>query len=694
MSDVIHYELKDNIAVITVNNPPVNALSQAVRQGLVDSIKRFNEDTQAKAGIITCAGRTFIAGADISEFNKPPLDPTLPEVIATIESSTKLIIAAIHGTALGGGFETAMACHYRCAVTDARVGLPEVKLGLLPGASGTQRLPRLIGVGPAIEWMVSGDMVNAGQACELGAIDELLTGDLLDGAIKYVNELLDRGEEPVRLSTIAMPKSDENQNLIEQSREQVNRQWRGFFSPQKIIDCVEASMALPYDEAVKFERKLFNECKASSHSRALRRMFFAERQVGRVAGISRETLVRNINSVAVVGAGTMGSTITACFLYADIPVMLVDQDDLALEAGVSRVKQIFQSDYDKGRLSPEELNERLALLSSTLNLSHVQDADLVLESVVEDMEIKQSLLKQLTEMVKADTILASNTSTLDINTLGEASGHSENVVGMHFFVPAHKMKLLEIVRAEKTADDVLATVMQLAKRLNKIGVVVNSGFGFVGNRLFLPYVREAQLMLLQGVPVEKVDKAAYDWGFPMGPLEVMDLSGLDVFHSIYNQLGKDPGKFACYPLSEHLYKNGMLGRKSGAGFYQYQNGEKTLNPELTDLARQVAQDNAIQPVAISHEEVTNRLILAMVNEAGYILQDNIAARAGDIDVIMVNGYGFPRYRGGPMCYADSVGLEQVYKAICDFTDKYGKDIWTPSNLLKELADSNETFYKD
>ncbi|NNE37967.1 MAG: 3-hydroxyacyl-CoA dehydrogenase, partial [Gammaproteobacteria bacterium] len=651
MSAVVDYQVKDNIAVITVNNPPVNALSQAARQGLVESIERLNSDAQAKAGIITCAGRTFIAGADISEFNKPPLDPVLPEVINIIESSTKLIVAAIHGTALGGGFETAMACHYRCALVDAKVGLPEVKLGLLPGASGTQRLPRLIGVGPAIEWMVSGEMVAARRAFELGAIDRLLTGELLDGAIDYVKELLEKGANPVRLSAIALSQNDDNRQIIKQSRDQVNRQWRGFFSPQKIIDCVESGLSLAYDEAVRFERELFNECKVSPHSRALRRLFFAERQVGKVSGISRDIPVRNIQSVAVVGAGTMGSTITVCFLNAGIPVYLTDGDEAALDAGVNRIKQIFQSDLDRRRLSPEDLNDRLALLSTTLEMAHLVEVDLVIESVVEDLNIKQALFKQLSSLVKPDTIVASNTSTLDINTLAKESNHDENVIGMHFFVPAHKMKLLEIVRGEKTADDVLATVMKLAKRLNKTGVVVNSGFGFVGNRIFLPYLREAQLMLLQGIPVERVDQVAYDWGFAMGPFEVMDLSGLDVFHSIYQQLGESPGKYAYYPLSEYLFKKGRLGKKNATGFYRYHDKDKLPDPEVMSLARQTAEDHAIPPCQISDEEIINRLVLAMVNEAGYILQENIAACAGDIDVIMVNGYGFPRYQGGPMCYA-------------------------------------------
>lgn len=694
MSPVIQYEIKNNIAVISVNNPPVNALSQAVRQGITDSVDRLNQDPVARAGIILCVGRTFIAGADISEFNKPPLDPVLPEVISTIEASNKIIIAALHGTALGGGFETAMACHYRCAVPDAKVGLPEVKLGLLPGASGTQRLPRLIGVEAAIQWMVSGEHIDAEKAFKLGAVDRIVTGDMLNGVLDFANELLAADAVPVRLSEKEMQMDRTSEKLIADYREKIDKQWRGYYSPQKIIDCVEACLRMPYDEAVELERKLFNECKASSHSNALRRLFFSERQVGKVQDLPRNTPVREINSVAVVGTGTMGSAITVNFLNSGCPVYLIDQDETNLNKGISNIKKIYQSEIDKGRLSDEHLNDRLSRLTTTLELSHIHNVDLVIESVIEDFEIKQNLIQQFQTIVNPTTIIASNTSTLDINRLVENTRFPENIIGMHFFAPAHQMKLLEIIRSNKTDIDVLATVMGLAKKLRKIGVVVNSGFGFAGNRIFLTYLREAQLMLLQGSSPSDIDKVACEWGFPMGPFSVMDLSGLDVFHSIYEQLENVPGKYCYYPVSNVLFDSGHLGRKTQSGFYQYQEAKKRESSQIMDISRQMADKYGIEQKRLSEEEIIERLIFAMINEGVYVLQDKIVSNPGDIDVIMTNGYGFPRYRGGPMCYADIVGLEKVYQCICEYDKQYPDNIWRPSGLLREMIDKGESFYKN
>lgn len=694
MSPVIQYELKNNIAVISVNNPPVNTLSQAVRQGIADSIDRLNHDPVARAGIIICVGRTFIAGADISEFNKPPLDPSLPEVISKIEASNKIIIAALHGTALGGGFETAMACHYRCAVSEAKVGLPEVKLGLLAGASGTQRLPRLIGAEAAIQWMVSGDHIEVADAFKLGAIDRILTGDLLNGALEFANELLTADATPVRLSEKEMLMDSASVKLIADYRKKIDNQWSGYFAPQKIIDCVEACLSMPYDEAVKLERKLFNQCKASSHSNALRRLFFSERQVGKVPGLSRDTPVREINAVAVVGAGTMGSAIAVSFLNSGYSVYLIDQDETNLDKGISNIKKIYQSEVDKGRLSDEQLNERLSRLTTSLELSHIHKVDLVIESIIEDFDIKYNLIQELQTIVNPNTIIASNTSTLDINRLIDNTRYPENIIGMHFFAPAHQMKLLEIVRSNKTDKDVLATIMGLAKKLRKIGVVVNSGFGFAGNRIFLTYLREAQLMLLQGSSPSDIDKVACEWGFPMGPFSVMDLSGLDVFHSIYEQLKNVPGKYCYYPVSNVLFESGHLGRKTQSGFYQYQDSSKQENSQVIEISRQMADKYGIEQRRLGGEEIIERLIYAMINEGVYVLQEKIVSNPGDIDVIMTNGYGFPRYRGGPMCYADIIGLEKVYQCICEYDKQYPDNIWSPSGLLREMIDKGESFYKN
>jgi 3-hydroxyacyl-CoA dehydrogenase len=693
MSAKINYNVIGNVAVLTIDNPPVNALSQAVRQELINVVHRLNEDSTVDAAILICAGRTFIAGADISEFNKPPLEPLLPDVIAELEASKKIIVAAIHGTALGGGFEIAMASHYRCALSTAKVGLPEVKLGLLPGATGTQRLPRLIGIERALELLTNGKHILAGEAIEYGAIDKLITGDLLEGALVYTSELISRGVGPRRLSQVEIDTRGLDDNFFENIRLQINTKYRGYFSPQKIVDCVEAAITLPYSDAIQFERRLFNECKASNHSKALRYLFFAERQSSKIPGIDKQTPRRNIQKVAVVGIGTMGSGITLSFLNAGIAVLVLDKDEASLERGIALIRNQLEDEVKKGRMLGQDLNEKLQLLTTTLDYSHLNDIDLVIECGFEELSTKKEIFSKIDRECKPGAILAINTSTLDINDIASQTDRAEDVIGMHFFAPANRMKLLEIARTENTSDAVLATTMDLAITLKKIAVVVGVCFGFVGNRMFLPYLREAQLMVLEGVSPARIDKLAYDWGMAMGPFAVMDMSGLDVFFRIYKQFDDMPNKYCYFPLSNVLYEKGRLGIKSKAGFFKYQDREPVEDPELAEIVQRHAEKNHIIRRDISDNEIIERLMFAMINEGALILEQGIAQRPGDIDVIFTNGFGFPRYRGGPMCYADMIGIVNIYEGVCKLRQQYGEALWTPSVLLQDLAEKGESFTK-
>lgn len=693
MSATIKYSVIGNVAVLTIDNPPVNALSQAVRQELVNLVHRLNEDSTVEAAILICTGRTFIAGADISEFNKPPLDPILPDVIAELESSIKIIVAAIHGTALGGGFEVAMACHYRCALSTAKVGLPEVNLGLLPGATGTQRLPRLVGIERALELLTTGKHIIADEAIEYGAIDRLVQGELLEGALKYTHELVRKGARPRRLSELAINTSGLDKNFFKDFRQRIEHKYRGYFSPLKIVDCVEAGVSLPYADAIKLERKLFNECKASSHSKSLRYLFFAERLASKIPGIDKQIPRRNIQKVAIIGTGTMGSGIALNFLNAGIAVLALDKDEISLERGLSLIRSQLVDEVKKGRMTDADLNEKLGLLTTTLDYSHLNEIDLVVESGFEELTTKREIFSQLDRECKPGTILATNTSTLDINDIARQTRRAEDVIGMHFFAPANKMKLLEVVRTENTSDEVLATTMDLAMTLKKTAVVVGVCFGFVGNRIFLPYLREAQLMVLEGVSPVRIDKLAYDWGMAMGPFAVMDMSGLDVFFRIYKQFDDTPNKYSYFPLSNVLYEKGRLGIKSKAGFFKYEGREPMEDPELSEIVQRHAEQNNIIRREISDHEIIERLMFAMINEGAMILEQGIAQRPGDIDVIFTNGFGFPRYRGGPMCYADNMGIVNVYDGVCKLRKQYGEALWTPSVLLQDLAEKGESFSK-
>ncbi|MFQ5661239.1 MAG: 3-hydroxyacyl-CoA dehydrogenase NAD-binding domain-containing protein [Gammaproteobacteria bacterium] len=691
MSEVVHYDRIENVGLLTVDNPPVNALSHAVRQGIQDTLDQFIADDSAAALLLICAGRTFIAGADITEFNQPVKEPWLPGLIDKIEHSPKLVVAALHGTALGGGFETALGCHYRCAVASARVGFPEVTLGLLPGAGGTQRLPRITGVEKALDMILSGKPLPATEARECGIIDAIIEGDLREGALAYVKQLLEENAPLRRTSELEIDRSGIDAGLFAHHRQQIEKQQRGFFSPGRILKCIEAACELPFDEAMKLERELFDECKASSQSRAQRYLFFAERNAAKIPDIPAQTPIREIDRVAVIGAGTMGGGIAMNFANAGIPVTLLEVRQDALDRGLGIIHKNYASGVSKGRMSEEQLEERMALIQGVLDYEAIAGADLVIEAVFENMDIKQQVFRKLDEVCVPDTILATNTSTLDVNKIAAVTSRSQDVIGLHFFAPANIMPLLEIVRGAESGKEVIATSMALAKRIRKIGVLVGVCFGFVGNRMFMPYIREAQLMMLEGVAPERVDQVMYDWGMAMGPHAVFDLSGTDVFYKLNQEWQERPSDPTYCRMGTILYEMGRLGQKTGAGIYKYDGRKPVPDPEVMAIARKEAGKLGIEQRDIRDEEIIERLLYSMINEAAKILEEGIAQRPGDIDVIYTNGYGVPRYRGGPMFYADTVGSEQIYDAICRYRDRYGTLYWTPAPLLERLAKAGKTF---
>jgi len=655
MTSPVNYTLTDEIGVITVDNPPVNALSHAVRQGLMDALDLAHTD-DSRAILIICAGRTFIAGADISEFGKPMQDPGLPDIVNRIEATAKPVVAAIHGTALGGGFEVALSAHYRCAVASARVGLPEVKLGLLPGAGGTQRTPRLAGIEAALELITTGAPIAAAKAQVLGLVDKVIDGDLEDGAISWVRELLAEGAEPRRTSEQAVPTHDAA--VFDGARKLLGKKARGQVAPQAIVDCVEAAATLPFEDGLKVERENFVKLMSGDQSAALRHFFFAERQAAKVDGLPDDTPTRPVESVGIIGGGTMGGGIAMSFANAGIPVTLIEINDEALERGLAIIDRNYGGSVKRGKLSEEKAAACRALISGSTDYASLAELDMVIEAVFEDPDLKKDIFRKLDGVCKAGAILATNTSYQDVDAIAAATSRPRDVVGTHFFSPAHIMKLLEVVRGEKTADDVLATCMKLAKRIRKVPVVSGVCYGFIGNRMLQPYGQQSQLLLLEGATPEQVDGAMESWGMAMGPLRVFDLAGLDVGYKARQALSDDQkGEPATYRVPDLLVEAGRLGQKSGAGFYTYdENRRPTPDPAVHEVIRNAAAELGIEQREVSDEEIVTRLIGALVDEGRKILEEGIAQRSSDIDVVYVYGYGFPAWRGGPMFYGDSASL--------------------------------------
>ena len=687
MNDLVEYSKRGAVGVITVVNPPVNALSFGVPQGIMDAVAAGEADGEVTALVLIGSGRTFIAGADIREFNKPRPEgaPTIRDLITRLEAAAKPVVAAIHGTALGGGLEVAMGCHYRCAVASARLGQPEVKLGILPGAGGTQRLPRLVGVEAALDMIVNGDPIDAVRAHDLGLVDQLIEGDLLDGAVAMAEGLTE-----LRRARDDDSKLAGDPALFDKMRAHIARRARGRMAPAHCIACVEAALSLPFDEGIAEERRLFEECLASDQAKALMHVFFAERAAGKVAGVTKETPVQNVALGGVIGAGTMGGGIAMNFANAGIPVRLTDANQDALDAGMARIRANYERSVKSGRIDADTLERRMALIEPTLALDEFCDVDFVIEAVFEEFEIKRQTFRALDGICKRDAILASNTSYLDINAIAAETGRPDKVIGTHFFSPANVMRLLEIVRGEATSEETLATAMKLAKSMGKVGVVVGVCHGFVGNRMLSGYFRESNLLLLEGALPQQVDAVITDFGFPMGPFAVGDLAGLDIGWRSRKDHG-DSGRPEAR-IADALCELGRFGQKTGAGWYAYD--EAGRNPQPDPLVEshiiEASKDLGMERRVIGDSEILARCLYPLINVGAVLLEEGIAARAGDIDIIWINGFAFPAHRGGPMFHADQVGLGAIYETICEFHEIHG-DAWKPAPLLRELAEAGKGF---
>jgi 3-hydroxyacyl-CoA dehydrogenase len=681
INDVVDLSRDGEIAVITVNSPPVNALSAPVRDGIAEGVTSAVADPEVKAIVLICAGRTFIAGADITEFGKPPRGTSLHQMIDVIESATKPVIAAIHGTALGGGLETALGAHYRVAVPSAKLGLPEVKLGLLPGAGGTQRLPRVVGAEAALKMVTSGNPIGAKAALDSGLVDELVDeADLRGGAIAFAQKVVaeNRPLKKIRDRSVTADPA-----LFAEFRAANARKFRGFDAPEANIKCIEAAVTLPFEEGMKRERELFMGLMTGTQSAAQRHIFFAERQAARIKDLPEGTTPRPIKSVGVIGAGTMGGGISMNFLSAGIPVTIVETSPEALDRGVGIMRKNYEASAAKGALKPEAVEANMGRLTPVLDLEALKDCDLIIEAVFEDMAIKKEIFAKLDRIAKPGAILASNTSYLDVDEIASATSRPQDVVGLHFFSPANVMKLLEVVRGAMTAPDVLATAMGLAKTIGKVAVVAGVCFGFIGNRMLRARQDQAQALILEGAMPWDVDRVLYDFGFPMGPFQMADLAGLDIGWNAATSKGET--------VRDRLCEAGKRGQKTGSGFYDYdEKRNRTPSKVAEDIILAKSAELGIERREISDAEILERCLYPMINEGAKILEEGIAQRPSDIDVAWIYGYGFPVYRGGPMFYGDTVGL----KALLDGLEKYEKvhgAAFKPAALLSKLAAEGKSF---
>ena len=685
-SGVADLTIEDGIAVITVNNPPVNALGAAVRDGVAARMREAAADPAAKAVVLICAGRTFFAGADITEFGKPPRGIPLGELVTLIEDMPKPVVAAIHGTALGGGLEMALGCHYRVAVPSARVGLPEVKLGILPGAGGTQRLPRIVGVERALEMITSGEHVPAPKAKEAGLVDELAPEDgLRQAALDFARRLVAEGKGPkkVRDRSDKVEAARGNPQVFTDFAKANGRKFRGFEAPAACIEAVKAAVELPFEQGIAKERELFLKLVAGTQSKAQRYVFFAEREVRKIPDLPDDTPTKPVNSVGIIGAGTMGGGIAMNFLNAGIPVTIVEMKQDALDRGLSIIRKNYEATAAKGRLKPEDVEKRMSLIQGTLDFNELSKPDLIIEAVFENMEIKKDVFGRLDKIAKPGAILASNTSYLNVDEIGSVTSRPDSVIGMHFFSPANVMKLLEVVRAEKASKEVVATAVKLAPKIGKIGVLVGVCYGFVGNRMLAERQREANRLVEEGAMPWDVDRVLYEFGLPMGPFAMSDLAGLDIGWSRETSKGET--------LREKLCEMDRRGQKTGAGFYDYDASRKASpSPLVEQMVLEHSKGKGIARRQIPDAEILERLVYPMINEGAKILEEGKAIRASDIDMVWINGYGWPVYRGGPMFYADTVGLKTVLARMEQWERELGPE-FKPSELLRRKAEGGETF---
>ena len=692
-----------DVAVVTVQNPPVNALSPGVPEGIRAALDEAVADDAVRAIVLIGEGRTFIAGADIREFAKVRAGEKergegLHPLLFTLEDCPKPVIAAIHGTAFGGGLEVAMACHYRVAIQSAQVGQPEVKLGIIPGAGGTLRLPRLAGVEKAAQMCAMGDPISAQDALDHHVLDRIVEGDdqaaLLHGALGFAAEVISAGAATpkVREKDDLLGDAETNGPIFERVRALAHKKRRGQMAPQKAIDSVEAATKMPFEEARALTAELFMECLRSPQSEALIYVFFGEREVRKIPDLPADTPTRKVAKAAIVGAGTMGGGIAMNYANAGIPVLLKEVSEEALDKGMARIRANYDRSVQRGRFTPEFVNERMYLIQPTTSYDGFADADIVVEAVFESMELKKAVFRELDGATKPRAILATNTSTLDVDEIAAVTGNPSRVIGTHFFSPANVMRLLEVVRGKRTAKDVIVTSMQLARRMKKVGVLVGNCHGFVGNRMFGPYVRESQFLVEEGAKITDVDKALEDFGMAMGPLAVGDLAGIDVGWRIRHEARHPQPEGVRQPLAEDkLYEMGRYGQKTGAGWHRYEENRRRIeDPEIQTVITALAKEAGIAQRTVAAEEIVERTIYALVNEGARILEEGMALRPVDIDIVYVNGYGFPSYKGGPMWYADWVGLDKVYSRICEFEKAHGY-WWKPAPLLAELAASGKTF---
>jgi len=704
MSDLVKYDVQGDAAIITIDNPPVNALSPGVPEGIDAAVARAGADPAVKAAVLIGAGSTFIAGADIKVFGRIPSREVSIErshrihtLLRRIEDCAKPVVCAIHGTALGGGLEFAMACHYRVAVESAKAGQPEVLLGIIPGAGGTQRLPRLCGAQTAIELCTLGQHISAQRALAEGIIDQIVEGDLLAGAVAYARARAAAGE--LRKSREQEGKIADRTaaaNAIDAARASLKKTARGAHAPYAAVEAIVAGILEGFDAGSEREIELFADCVLSAESRNLIRLFFAEREAAKVPGIGKDTPTREIRLAGVVGAGTMGGGIAMNYANAGIPVLLKETEQAALDRGLATIRRNYEISAAKGKMTVEQVARVMSLIRPTLTYDGFEQADIVAEAVFENLELKKSVFAGLGRVTKAECVLASNTSTLDIDQFAAASGRAANVIGHHYFSPANVMKLMEIVRGRATSNETIATSLKLAKKLNKVGVVVGNCFGFVANRMIAYYMREAYLLLEEGASVPQIDGVLMKFGMPVGPFGMQDIAGIDVGARIRQYLasiGKSRAEGPQSPVPDWLYEMGRYGQKTGAGWYRYEAGSRTPIPDplIEELAAKAARERGIARQPVSDDEILSRIMVALANEGANVLEEHIAIRPGDIDVIYAYGFGYPRHRGGPMAYADSLGLDRVLAKVREYGARLG-DHWQAAPLLERLAAGGSGFY--
>ncbi|HNQ56030.1 MAG TPA: 3-hydroxyacyl-CoA dehydrogenase NAD-binding domain-containing protein [Candidatus Desulfobacillus denitrificans] len=694
MSELVSVSMQGEVAVVTVDSPPVNTLTREVRAGLEAAFESLRGRAGVKAVVLACAGRTFLSGGDMREFETGVQAPGYHEVLRLIEDSPVPVVAALHGTVMGGGLETAIACHYRVAEAGTKLGLPEITLGIIPGAGGTQRLPRLIGLDPALEMMLSGKPLSAAEAAKVSLVDTAVAGDVTAAAVACARELVASGKGPRRTREMSVEGREKAGEIIAARRAQLGKAFRNRNSPHVLLDAVQAAAELPFDAGIARERELSSQVERAVEGRAFRHLFFGERELRKIPGLPAGVQSRPIGKVGIVGAGTMGGGIAMCFANAGIPVTIVDARQEALDRGLATLRKNYERSVSRGSLKTEEMERRLALIQPTLDYAALRDADLVIEAAFENLALKKEIFAKLDAVAKAGAILGSNTSTLDIDEIAAVTQRPQDVIGLHFFSPANVMRLLEIVQCAKTAPEVVMTALDIAKTIKKVGVVAKVCYGFIGNRMMDPYGREAERCVLEGATPEEVDGALEDFGMAMGILAVYDMAGVDIGHLTRVErahlLPKDPG---FYRPSAMLTERGWLGQKSGRGYYRYDNPERkrTPDPEAIAMFAEEARRLGVPQRKPAKQEIQERCLYAMINEGALLLEEGIALRASDIDIVYTAGYGFPHYRGGPMFYADTVGLKAIYDKILEFRKVLDPQYWQPAPLLEKLAKAGSSF---